>query len=87
VLQDAASKQETLARSREDLLIERQRLISSRNQVRAKHLETRDEEAGLMSCLRNLMNDVQQKVPASLSNHTIEWIHCVTNLGSWKRSF
>ena len=66
VLQDVASKQETLAQSREDLVIERQRLISSRNQVRAKRLETRDAEAGLMSCLRNLMNDIQQKVPALL---------------------
>lgn len=66
VLQDVASKQETLAKLREDLVIERQRLISSRNQVRIKRLETRDAEAGLMSCLRNLMNDIQQKVPASL---------------------
>ena len=66
VLQDVASKQETLAKLREDLVIERQRLISSRNQVRAKRLETRDAEAGLMSFLRNLMNEIQQKVPASL---------------------
>ena len=66
VIQDVASKQETLANLREDLIIERQRLISTRNQVRAKRLETRDAEAGLMSCLRNLMNDIQQKIPASL---------------------
>jgi hypothetical protein len=74
LLQDVASKQETLAKSREDLVIERQRLISSRNQVRAKRLETRDAEAGLMSCLRNLMNDVQQKIPASLleSYHRVD---------------
>jgi hypothetical protein len=74
VLQDVASQQETLAKSREDLVIERQRLISSRNQVRAKRLETRDAEAGLMSCLRNLMNDVQQKIPASLleSYHRVD---------------
>ncbi|KAF2996446.1 hypothetical protein E8E13_003780 [Curvularia kusanoi] len=66
MLRDAAKNQERLSESREGLIIERQRLVSSRSQVRVKRLEIRDAEASLMSILRTYFNDFEKPPPESL---------------------
>lgn len=65
-LQDAATVQERLAGSREELLKERERLRASGGRVRNKRVEAGNAEATFMSALRNYLNYMNVDIPKPL---------------------
>ncbi|KAF2625109.1 hypothetical protein BU25DRAFT_412908 [Macroventuria anomochaeta] len=65
-LQHVMDMQEKLAKSREGLVIERERIRTFGSRVRKKRVEAGDTEATFMSSLRSFINDVHNKVPMEL---------------------
>jgi hypothetical protein len=66
VLQNLVDAQVKVARSREALIIERERLRTLSSKVRQKRVEAGNAEAAFMSQLRIYINDTQPKIPSAL---------------------
>jgi hypothetical protein len=65
-LKHVVDTQEKLSRSREGLVIERERLRTSGSRVRKKRIDAGDAEAAFMSILRGYINELRNSLPTSL---------------------